>query len=81
MTENLAAISNPKSNFMKLSQKYRHSRVHSSHYDLDGLAESTTPPNFEKRQGFIKKLKKEILEGTTTPEEAIVYLRNRVLKN
>ena len=44
---------------MKSSQKYRHSRVHSSHYDLDGLAESTTPPNFEKRQRFIKKIKKE----------------------
>jgi hypothetical protein len=29
----------------------------------------------------IKKLKKEILEGTTTPEEAIVSLKNKVLKN
>ena len=32
-------------------------------------------------QTVLKKLKKEILEGTTTPEEAIVSLKNRVLKN
>ena len=41
---------------MKSSQKYRCSRVHSSHYDLDVLAESTNPPNFEKRRRLNEQL-------------------------